>query len=216
MPPLTGHFRFHPFGFFFGRDRAVGDGARHLTHSGTCGCRCESGPLQQGDGHTFGTILIRVDGFEQIVLYQGLNQFTDFLTVHVQVFEIIDHHQLLHLTVRSETAYRRTLCNCIRCDSIPRHESAAMKSLPEGVSPCTRSPEFSEDAIPKNLRQSHRTKAGTWGKIVVLEGRLLYRILEPELLETELSPDRFGVVEPEVAHEVAAIGKVYFFIEFHR
>ena len=96
-----------------------------------------------------------------------------------------------------------------------------MKSLPEGVSPYTRSPEFSEDTIPKNLRQSHRTaphrtKAGTWEKIVVLEGRLLYRILEPELLETELSPDRFGVVEPEVAHEVAAIGKVCFFIEFHR
>ena len=57
-----------------------------------------------------------------------------------------------------------------------------MKSLPEGVSPYTRSPEFSEDTIPKNLRQSHRTKAGAWGKIVVLEGRLLYRILEPERL----------------------------------
>ena len=98
-------------------DRAVGDGARHLTHSGTCGCRCESGPLQQGDGHTFWAILIRVDGFEQIVLYQGLNQFTDFLTVHVQVFEIIDHHRLLHLTVRSD----RVLSHALQLYKVRQH-----------------------------------------------------------------------------------------------
>ena len=74
MPRLTGDLRLRPFGFFFGRDGAVGDGAGDLTYSGAPGCRCEGGPLQQGDGHTFGTILIRVGGFEQMVLYQGLNQ----------------------------------------------------------------------------------------------------------------------------------------------
>ena len=57
-----------------------------------------------------------------------------------------------------------------------------MKSLPEGVSAYARSPGFSEDTIPKNLRQSHRTKAGTWGKIVVLEGRLLSPLVRGNLI----------------------------------
>ena len=55
-----------------------------------------------------------------------------------------------------------------------------MKALPEGVARYGGTPEFSDGAIPANLLRSHRTKAGTWAKIVVLEGRLLYRILEPE------------------------------------
>jgi tellurite resistance-related uncharacterized protein len=49
-----------------------------------------------------------------------------------------------------------------------------------------------------------------------LEGRLLYRILEPELEELVLAPGQNGVVEPEVLHEVEPIGEVRFFVEFLR
>jgi tellurite resistance-related uncharacterized protein len=55
-----------------------------------------------------------------------------------------------------------------------------------------------------------------WGKIVVLEGTLLYRILEPEVEEILLSPDRYGVVEPTVRHEVEPLSGVRFYVEFHR
>ena len=90
-----------------------------------------------------------------------------------------------------------------------------MNMLPDGVSRYGRSPEFSEDGIPVNLRSSHRTNERTWAKIVILEGTLRYRVLEPEPWETDLTPDRPGIVEPEIAHEVEALGKVRFFAEFY-
>lgn len=89
-----------------------------------------------------------------------------------------------------------------------------MKKLPENVETYKRTPTFTEDSIPKGLLASHTTKAGTWGKIVIEEGKLLYRILEPTLDEIELSPKRFGVVEPQVLHEVKPLGKVMFHVEF--
>ena len=91
-----------------------------------------------------------------------------------------------------------------------------MKSLPKGVSSYAKSPTFTESSIPVSLRKSHRTKADNWARIVVLEGRLLYRILTPEIEEIELSPDLSGIVEPEVPHVVEAIGSVRFYLEFYR
>ena len=40
--------------------------------------------------------------------------------------------------------------------------------------------------------------------------------LKKALEEVVLSPDRFGVVEPTVLHEVAPQGKVSFHVEFYR
>ena len=91
-----------------------------------------------------------------------------------------------------------------------------MKALPETASSYARTAEFSEGSIPGNLLKSHRTKAGTWGKIVILEGKLRYCILEPEIRAFELSPGNPGIVEPEIAHEVEAQGRVRFFVEFYR
>ena len=91
-----------------------------------------------------------------------------------------------------------------------------MKAFPEGVAAYARTATFSARTIPEKLLKSHRTKAGTWAKIVILEGRLRYRILEPEMCELDLSPDRHGVVEPQVPHEVEAVGDVRFYVEFYR
>ncbi|HEY6598470.1 MAG TPA: DUF1971 domain-containing protein, partial [Pseudomonadales bacterium] len=75
---------------------------------------------------------------------------------------------------------------------------------------------FDEASVPAGLLRSHTTKPGVWGKIVVLEGALTYRILEPAIEEIELNPQRFGVVEPGVKHEVAPRNGVRFYVEFHR
>ena len=91
-----------------------------------------------------------------------------------------------------------------------------VKELPEGVARYRGTSVFSESSIPANLRRTHRTKAGTWAKIVVLEGRLRYRILEPDIEEVELSPGSPGIVEPEVPHEVEALGPVRFRVDFYR
>lgn len=91
-----------------------------------------------------------------------------------------------------------------------------MKTLPSNVSLYWTSPEFTEDTLPANLSDSHQTAADTWAKIVVLEGRLRYCILEPAAEEHELSPTRYGIVEPTVPHRVEPIEQVRFRVEFYR
>ena len=91
-----------------------------------------------------------------------------------------------------------------------------MKKLPDDVSEYARTREFSEASIPSNLLKRHRTRAGAWARIVVLEGRLRYRILEPTVKEVELSPGLDGIFEPQIPHEVEPVGRVRFHVEFWR
>ncbi len=91
-----------------------------------------------------------------------------------------------------------------------------MKHLPKNVAPYKRTPEFTEDSIPKGLLHEHSTKELVWGKIVVLEGKLQYTINEPEREVIILDEHNYGVVEPNVRHEVKPLGKVLFYVEFHR
>lgn len=91
-----------------------------------------------------------------------------------------------------------------------------MKTLPTELVPYKKTPTFNEDSVPAGLLKAHQTKEGTWGSIVILKGTLLYRILEPDLEELELSTTCFGVVEPKVLHEVKAQGPVKFYVEFYK
>jgi tellurite resistance-related uncharacterized protein len=82
-----------------------------------------------------------------------------------------------------------------------------------------RTAEFDEITVPAALLRAHATKAGAWGLIHVLEGRLAYRITDPRRLasETILSPKgEPGVVEPTILHEVEPLGPVRFYVEFLR
>ncbi|MFT5561666.1 MAG: tellurite resistance-related uncharacterized protein [Candidatus Azotimanducaceae bacterium] len=89
-----------------------------------------------------------------------------------------------------------------------------MKQIPLDCIPYKQTPVFTEATVPAGLLKSHKTKTGVWGKIVVTEGRLTYRILEPIIETHELSPSQAGVVEPAVKHEVATDGPVKFYVEF--
>lgn len=89
-----------------------------------------------------------------------------------------------------------------------------MKELPENVTVYKRTPDFNQETIPAGLLKAHTTKEGTWGKICVSKGHLLYTI-ETEPQETiELTPDRYGVVEPQVPHHVEPLEEVQFHVEF--
>ena len=70
--------------------------------------------------------------------------------------------------------------------------------------------------MPSGLLRSHSTKPGVWAKIVVLEGTLTYRILEPVIAEVLLSPQHCGVIEPTAKHEVVPKDGVRFYVEFYR
>ncbi|MEZ5293252.1 MAG: DUF1971 domain-containing protein [Vicinamibacterales bacterium] len=91
-----------------------------------------------------------------------------------------------------------------------------MTTMPDGAVAFRRSPTFTETTVPPGLLRHHTTAPGTWARIVVVEGRLVYRILAPELQEVELTPARHGVVEPGVPHEVRPDGPVTFYVEFCR
>ena len=88
--------------------------------------------------------------------------------------------------------------------------------LPAGCEAYRSTSVFTEVTVPSGLLRSHRTAPGTWGLIRVLEGRLLYRVLEPaseRVLDPAGAP---GLVEPGVPHEVAPLGTVRFQGDFYR
>jgi len=96
---------------------------------------------------------------------------------------------------------------CVLCDRF---------ELPTGFAPYKRTADFDQASIPAGLLRDHSTKAGVWGVIHVLAGRLHY-IVEPPLAgEHVLEPATPGIVVPEVLHRVAPLGDVQFFVEFHR
>lgn len=91
-----------------------------------------------------------------------------------------------------------------------------MQEIPKSVIAYKKTAEFDESTIPQGLLNAHQTKAGVWAKIVILEGQLQYTI---NTLATEvviLTTSIYGVVEPETLHEVKALGKVRFYVEFYK
>lgn len=86
--------------------------------------------------------------------------------------------------------------------------------LPPDVVAYKRTAVFDQDTMPPGLRRRHRTKAGVWALIHVLEGRLRYRVLDPAG-ERILAPGEPGLVRPDQPHEVEPLGPVRFFVEFH-
>lgn len=97
------------------------------------------------------------------------------------------------------------------------HVRGEWQSLPPDAVPYKRTATFSEITIPAGLMHEHRTAAGVWALLHVLEGRLLYCISGPDGSEREIGAgDRPGVIEPERLHRVKPLGPVRFYVEFHR
>lgn len=96
---------------------------------------------------------------------------------------------------------------CVRCDRC---------EMPEGFEAYKRTPEFDERSVPGGLLQNHTTRAGVWGIIHVLAGRLRYVSERGEQRQVVLDPATPGIIVPEVVHHVAPEGAVRFFVEFFR
>lgn len=75
-------------------------------------------------------------------------------------------------------------------------------------------PIFDEFTLPAALRADHRTKAGTWGLITVLEGELRLSFTDPAE-ELVLVPGRPGLVNPMQTHFVTPIGAMRMRVDFH-
>ncbi|HEY9578973.1 MAG TPA: DUF1971 domain-containing protein [Rhizorhapis sp.] len=80
--------------------------------------------------------------------------------------------------------------------------------------PYRSTPVFDETSLPAALRGEHRTKAGVWGLIRVLEGKLQLNIIDPPSEEI-LTPDKSGVVKPDQPHFVTPLGSMRMQIDFY-
>jgi tellurite resistance-related uncharacterized protein len=82
------------------------------------------------------------------------------------------------------------------------------------VEPYRTTPVFDETSLPAGLRRDHCTKAGVWGLVRVLEGklRLVFRDTGEDRL---LEPGRPGLLEPEHLHWVEPVGAMKMRVEFY-
>ena len=80
--------------------------------------------------------------------------------------------------------------------------------------PYRSTPVFDSDSLPDALRNRHATKAGVWGVIRVIEGRLRLTCLDP-FSEHMLDPDHAGMLQPEQAHFVTPEGAMRMQIDFY-
>ena len=96
--------------------------------------------------------------------------------------------------------------NCVRCDRF---------ELPLHFIPYKKTTVFTEKSLPESLKNDHANKPGVWAKIIVMEGKLLYRVASLNV-EIALAPNLPGIVMPEALHCVAPLGTVRFFLEFYR
>ena len=80
--------------------------------------------------------------------------------------------------------------------------------------PYRTTPVFDENTLPVGLRRDHRTKAGVWGVIRVLEGEVVFTRLFPAE-EERLTPGRPGLILPDQPHFVTPVGPMRMQVEFY-
>ncbi|MBN6080373.1 SAM-dependent methyltransferase TehB [Aggregatibacter actinomycetemcomitans] len=81
-------------------------------------------------------------------------------------------------------------------------------------------PAWTKDTLPKMFQEKHNTKAGTWGKITVLKGKLKFYVLTEDgnvVSEHIFTPqDETPFVEPQLWHRVEALSDdLECFLEFY-
>ncbi|MBN6076975.1 SAM-dependent methyltransferase TehB [Aggregatibacter actinomycetemcomitans] len=81
-------------------------------------------------------------------------------------------------------------------------------------------PAWTKDTLPKMFQEKHNTKAGTWGKITVLKGKLKFYVLTEDgnvVSEHIFTPrDETPFVEPQLWHRVEVLSDdLECFLEFY-
>lgn len=88
--------------------------------------------------------------------------------------------------------------------------------LPPNFESYGRSPDFTPENLPAKLQSAHSTKAGTWGLLHVLEGKIRYQLEAPYEGEQLAAAGEKVVIEAEVPHHVEFLEPGRFFVEFYR
>lgn len=80
--------------------------------------------------------------------------------------------------------------------------------------PYATSPAFNEATLPDALRNDHRTKAGSWGLLRVLEGEVRLIFTDPPS-DHRVTPANPAVISPQATHHVVPLGPMTMIVEFY-
>lgn len=80
--------------------------------------------------------------------------------------------------------------------------------------PYRSTPVFDEHTLPAALRRRHNTKAGVWGVVRVLEGRLKLTWLDPPS-DVVLEEGGSGLLLPQQDHFVEPLGPMKMRVDFY-
>jgi tellurite resistance-related uncharacterized protein len=81
--------------------------------------------------------------------------------------------------------------------------------------PYAASPIFDERSLPEALRNDHRTKAGTWGLLRVIDGEVRL-IFDNPASEHRVKPGSPAIIPPQATHHVVPLGSMTMQVEFYR
>ena len=81
--------------------------------------------------------------------------------------------------------------------------------------PYKTTPEWTDQTLPEAVRHDHSTKAGTWGLLRVLEGRVRLVFHDPART-IEVTPGNPGPIPPQQVHHVETDGPARMQVEFYR
>lgn len=88
--------------------------------------------------------------------------------------------------------------------------------LPDSVHKYSETPIFNEKSTPAKLTSSHNTKAGVWGKLLVLDGALDYILASDPENVMRVAKGAHCIIEPEIFHYLRLWFPVSFRIEFYK
>lgn len=86
--------------------------------------------------------------------------------------------------------------------------------FPECLHLVRSSPEWNEHTIPPGLLRAHHLASGTWGRVVVREGRLRFVASTEPPIDVVLEVGSSQAIPPDLEHHVTPIGTVRFIIDF--
>lgn len=90
----------------------------------------------------------------------------------------------------------------------------ARAEMPERVRFVRASAPWDERSLPAGLLRAHRLASGTWGRLVVEEGRVAFRAATTPPTECVLRAGSTQAIPPGLTHEIEPIGHVRLFVEF--
>ena len=91
-----------------------------------------------------------------------------------------------------------------------------MRELPDNLVAYKKTAVFTEETVPTGLLNHHNTRAATWGLIQLESGTVDLVVPEENNRVITLSPERPGIVAPEIVHHLKVTGPVRFAVSFMR